>query len=186
VGGPDDEAPATGPPPVEEPRARAVLAEPGARFIDPCRRWEETAHLVIGLPRYVREEMPLHLDPTEWRTGFLAVHERELPPELYADLRENTPQAYLRDLHRVVKPFSATLEPVEGSRVVGGWAEALDEARAARVREPLPVVEPTTGAVREEQQRRRALLAERWQPAIPDDAERRKVTLYPDFSGEDE
>jgi len=47
----------------------------------------------------------MHLDPVAWGAGFLQVHERELPPELFADLREKTPQATLRDLYRPVQDF---------------------------------------------------------------------------------
>src|SRR5258708_7893443 len=53
-----------------------------------------------SLPRAIG--LRVHVEPEAWGAGYLAVHERELPPELYADLRELSPQALLRDLHRPV------------------------------------------------------------------------------------
>lgn len=161
-----------------EPRARDLLATPGAIRFDPSSRWEHALSVAPELPRFVKEEMPSWLEPADWGAGFLAVHEREPPPDLFSDLRQCVPQAYLRDLHRLVMGFAATLAPVEGSHRINAWDEALAEARAARVREPLPVIAPSVEAVREEQERRRALLAEVWKPILDDDAPRRQVAVW--------
>ncbi len=118
-------------------------------------------------------EPKLHLDPSAWGTGFLGVHEREgFPAELYRDLHELTPQSILRDLFRPVfqsvwHEREVRVELDEGGR------RALAEAHLAAVkREVVPRIEPTVREVVAEQARRRAFLAERWQPAMPDDAPR--------------
>jgi hypothetical protein len=111
-----------------------------------------------------------HLDPADWRAGFLrAERERDIPTELQSDLRENLPQALLRDLYRPVHEVGfVERELVEGTADRGGFA-AMREARAARRVAPLPRVESLTRAVREYQAWRRALVAERWQPYRRDD-----------------
>ena len=162
--------------------ARELFAEPAAWPLLPLAdRWERGRPLVAPreLPRYVRTEVKLTVDADRWRIGFLAVHERELGGELFASLREQVPQALLRDLHRPVREFFATPEVVEGSewrRVEAAYSELR---AAARFRPELPTVEPLTRAVREEQQRRRAFLDERWAPIKPDDAPRAGINFYP-------
>src|SRR4051812_2451632 len=44
--------------------------------------------------------LPFHLEASDWGAGFLAVHEIDLPHEVYSNLKENAPQALLRDLYR--------------------------------------------------------------------------------------
>jgi hypothetical protein len=181
---PPDEAPrdpAAELPGGDEPRAREIVGSPEARVLDPSRRWERPLAVEPALPRSLGAEPRIHVDPGAWGAGYLAVHERELPPELLADLRECVPQAHLRDLHRPVTSFHAELEPLGGGRPVAALDDAMAEARAARSREPLPVVEPGEAAMRTEQERRRALHAETWQPILPDDAERRPVVVFPSF-----
>ncbi|HEY2749580.1 MAG TPA: hypothetical protein VGL86_33400 [Polyangia bacterium] len=106
-----------------------------------------------------------HLDPADWRTGFLdARREREIPPALQADIHENMPQALLRDLYRPVHEERwIAREPIEGTGDRSG-AATMTEARAARRVPALPRIEPGARAVVEYLAWRRALLAERWQP----------------------
>jgi hypothetical protein len=172
---PDDDAPTA--PVDEEPRAWEVVRAPVAAVLDPARRWESVEWREPSLPRFVREAA-VHLEPLDWGAGFLSVTERELPPQLYADLHECTPQAQLRDLHRLVMEFHATPEPVEGSRLVNAWEEAFAEVQRALARDPIPTVERSADALRGELLRRRALLAEPWQPWLRDDEERRSVALW--------
>ncbi len=111
-----------------------------------------------------------HLDPAEWRTGFLRVErERDIPLQLTQDLHELMPQALLRDLHRPVRDAGwVARELVAGTGDRGGFM-ALTEARATRTARPeLPRVEPATRTLRAYQTWRRALYAERWQPLRPD------------------
>ena len=124
------------------------------------------------VPMRVRPAMATSLEPQVWGAGFLRVEERELPPQLHADLRLNAPQAFLRDLFRPVREFFAVLEPVEGTRLLGAWQEATQEARAARTRAEIPRIEPTPDEVAARQAWRRRFLAEPWTPFRPDDAPR--------------
>ena len=137
-------------------RCEAHVAR-GARLV---RDWSVPTNL--RAPR-------LHVDPADWRAGFLrAERERDIPMELQQDLRQNLPQALLRDLYRPVHEERwVAREPVEGTGDRGGFA-AMQEVRDARKLPALPRVEPLTRAVREYQQWRRALVAERWQPYKPD------------------
>jgi hypothetical protein len=107
----------------------------------------------------------LHLEPAEWGAGYLrADRERELPMQLSGDLRENMPQALLRDLYRpVYQERWIERETVEGTADRAGFG-AMREAREARVKPPLPRVESGLGAVRAYQTWRRDLLAEHWKP----------------------
>ena len=159
----------------DEPRARDVLAQ--ARF------WSLADEIVArqgrfppvrtyALPLYVNVEVKLNIDPVAWNTGFLAVHEADLPPELFADLRELTPQALLRDLHRPVKEFFVTPEVIEGTDLSYFLVRALRAARRARTLEARPQVSSLTRKVRDEQLRRRAFLATKWEPWKSDDAPR--------------
>ena len=106
----------------------------------------------------------LHLDPSDWGAGYLrAEREREVPMALSGDLRENMPQALLRDLYRPeYEERFVERERVEGSE--RGALPALREARQARQKPPLPRIASSLGAVREYQSWRRGLLAERWKP----------------------
>jgi hypothetical protein len=112
----------------------------------------------------------LHVDPADWRAGFLRVdRERDLPTELQDDLRQNMPQALLRDLYRPVREERwVERELVEGTGDRGGFA-AMQTVRDARKLEPPPRVESLTRVVREYQAWRRALVSDRWQPFRRDD-----------------
>ena len=94
--------------------------------------------------------------------------ERDIPVELQNDLRQNMPQALLRDLYRPVHEERwVEREVVEGTGDRGGVA-AMQAVRDARKVPELPRVEPIVRAVLEYQAWRRQLLAERWQPFRPD------------------
>jgi hypothetical protein len=155
------------------------------RILSACERYV-SARLVhdFSVELTTRREPKLHLDPEAWGTGFLAVREREgFPAELIRDLHEVTPQAILRDLYRPVR-VSQWFEREVRVELDEGGRRALAEARAAAVkREPLPRIEPTVRDVVAEQARRRAFLAERWQPAMADDAPRNPRPADPDPDG---
>ena len=164
-----------------EPRAREVVSSEGAPIFDVAARWETalTPQVALSLPLYVATTMPSHLDPADWGAGFLAVHERELPPQLFADLREVTPQALLRDLHRPVEEFRATPLELEGTRLVGRWTEGVEDLKKAKERQVLPLIESSLFDVQAEQVRRRALVEEDWKPLLDDEAPRKSIQLYP-------
>lgn len=158
----------------EEPRAREVIgAIADQRVIERAFRRASPPYRLPAPPR--SPGLRVHVEPEAWRAGFVRVDEREVPSELIADLRELTPQALLRDLHRPVLESvwherELIVEPLDhGGRAA--WAEL----RRERNREPLPRVPSTSAAIREEQLRRRAFLAERWQPTLPDDAPRKAI-----------
>lgn len=116
----------------------------------------------------------LHVEPEGWRAGYLSVRERELPPELFDDLAQRTPQATLRDLYRPVResvwyerePFVPDWDP--------GARRALAEAKAAFQIPPVPKVAPIVREVEAEQARRRAFITEPWKPHL-DDSEPRPL-----------
>ena len=125
-----------------------------------------------SMPTWVRPPR-LHLEPADWRTGFLrADREREIPFELTEDLRQTMPQALLRDLYRPVREERwVERELVEGSGRADGVA-VMQEVREARRPPPLVRVGSVLRAVREHQAWRRALVSEPWRPAKRDDEPR--------------
>jgi hypothetical protein len=128
-----------------------------------------------ALPTWLRVPR-LHLEPADWRTGFLQVREREIPWQLNEDLRQRVPQALLRDLHRPVMELGwIDRQPLVAIDRAG--IQGLADARAARQRPELPRLEPATRVVRAYQTFRRGLLAEKWEPLLADDEPRRPVNL---------
>lgn len=166
----------------DEPKARAALDALADRGL--LGAIERRARRIDPKPPEVRSLPPVktHLDPADWRAGFLVEpREYDLPLQLFDDLKELTPQSLLRDLYRPVyehrwfePEFHATLDP--------GGREAWREARRAQRRDPVPRVEPTARAVREELQRRRAWLREQWKPKYADDQQRPSVSVLHDPS----
>lgn len=157
---------------MSERTAPAWQAGVDARLIARCEAHVRRGEQLVrdwSVPTNLRAQKT-HLDPEDWRTGFLRVErERDIPVELQNDLHQNMPQALLRDLYRPVHEERwIAREIVEGTADRGGFG-AMHEARAARTIPPLPRVEPVTRVVREYQNWRRALVAERWQPFRRDD-----------------
>lgn len=141
-------------------------------------RWEDRRRLPTppSLPLALRPQ-PTRFDDVlhGWRAGYLGVRgEYDMPFELARDLKECVPQSVLRDLYRPVRSFF--VEPAThelGLLGVRAISAALQEARAALLREPIPVIEPTLLVLVGEQQRRRRFLATPWQTLRPDSAPRR-------------
>ena len=151
------------------------------------RRAQERLVHEYDVPLRIREPK-LYIDPAGWRTGFLAVRERDdFPTEMMNDLHELTPQSILRDLYRPVME-SVWHEREPRFAMDEGGRRALAEARAQAVRrERAPHIEPTARAVKEEMVRRRDFYAQRWQAAKPDDAPRdTRRTSMPDFDATDD
>jgi hypothetical protein len=108
-----------------------------------------------------------HLEPADWGTDFLrADRERDIPMQLTSDLRENMPQALLRDLYRPVYERGWIEREIHEGTADRGGLGAMREAREARQRVPLPRVESGLAVVRAYQTWRRALVAERWLPIL--------------------
>ncbi len=126
------------------------------------------------LPTYIGE-LPHHLDPVDWRTGFLQVHEGGPPPELREAMKEFTPQALLRDLYRSVRSEApVALDFVELPLDPGGRG-AMAELAAAKEREPLPKLLRMIDLVAELQADWRSFMRTPWAPHLPDDQPRREV-----------
>jgi hypothetical protein len=121
-----------------------------------------------SLPTILRAPK-LHVEPADWRTGFLRVEgERDIPVELQNDLRQNMPQALLRDLYRPVREERwVEREILDGTGDRGGL-QTIQSVRDARKLPELPRIEPSVRALIEHQAWRRSLLAERWKPFRPD------------------
>ena len=149
-----------------------------ASMIERCERHVRQAQRRGPRPLPERIKPPrLHLDPAQWRTGFLTVHERQTPYQLSEDLRQLSPQALLRDLHRPEIDLRwVAREPVEGTDRRQGL-EQLKELRGLRKKPELPRIEPVMRVMRAFQIFRRHLVEERWEPALPDEAPRRPLNV---------
>ncbi len=172
----------------EAPRYHTRAIDRLDESVDPAlQRWLfrwETSPLIREsppLPQYIREPT-IHLDPRRFYAGYLGVRDEvEIPHELRRDLKEQVPQALLRDLHRVVRgDIQFSREPMEPERDPGGTA-AYKAAKAAQRREPLPVIYPMVEVVIEAQARRRNFLSEPWKATLRDDEERRHNTIEGGF-----
>ena len=125
--------------------------------------------------------LPFHLDPTDWRTGFLEVYESGPPAGLSSMMKENAPQALLRDLYRPEYEVG-WLEPeilVEFDRA---GVKALKEARAAQKRDPIPHVKPLGQEVMQHARAWRKFVGDRWKPHLDDSQPRREVEVLHDPS----
>ena len=127
-----------------------------------------------SLPTYAGE-LPFHLDPTVWRTGFLSVEDGGAPLELREAMNELTPQALLRDLFR--PEFSQAPVPLDLQDLAldPGGRRAYAELRASLVREPVPVLPRSVHSLVEEREKWRGFLREPWQPFLRDDQPRKEV-----------
>jgi hypothetical protein len=155
----------------EEPRARTAVSElADERVLGRLFRRKGVRTRVTMPPP--PPTLELHVEPERWGAGFLRVREVDLPAELYRDLHELTPQALLRDLFRpvwreVLHERQELVPPRDPADQL-----ALRQLRESRRRAPLPRIEPSARAVSKEMLRRRAFVAERWQPHHADDADR--------------
>lgn len=160
-----------------EQRQERIRKDADPAVLARTARWEAGRGLprTRTLPQAIRPQST-HFDDVlhDWHTGYLGVRgEFEAPYDLTRDLKECVPQSVLRDLYRPVRSFS--VEPAHHELGLVGAdaiASTLKEAKAALVREPVPVIEPALAAVIEEQRRRRRLMATPWQTLRPDSAAR--------------
>ena len=137
-----------------------------------------------ALPLYVRE-LPFHLDPADWRAGFLEVSEGGPPMDVREGLREAVPQAQLRDLFRP----EYSKEPVSLDLIElpldPGARRAFAELRGQQQLEPIPYIPRSIDAIDERIVEHRAFVDEQWQPML-DDAEPRRevyVVIEPSLTG---
>jgi hypothetical protein len=126
-------------------------------------------------------ELPNHMDPSDWRAGYLKV--RELEPSDYwlTEMYEVSPQALLRDLYRPEREtFWCELE--RHPALDRGGAAAVAEARAAQQRDPIPVIQPLLGEVMGHRNSWRRFLRDQWKPLIDDEQPRKYVSVHRDPS----
>jgi hypothetical protein len=136
-----------------------------------------------SLPTYAGE-LPFHLDPAVWRTGFLSVEDGGAPLALREAMNELTPQSLLRDLFR--PEYSEAPVPLDLQELPldPGGRRAYAELHAALAREPVPVLPRSVHLLAEEREKWRTFLREPWQPFLRDDQPRKEVwvALEPSLS----
>jgi hypothetical protein len=166
--------------PDEPTTESAPQAVPVERVADPAllslvaRRLRPEIVRSHQLPTWAGE-LPNHLDPADWRAGFLAVHDGGPPPDVREALNEMTPQSHLRDLFRPEysrEPVPLDLHPLP---LDPGGRAAYAEVRASMRREPLPWVARSLDVLAELAAQRRNFLHTPWQPFLRDDEPRREV-----------
>jgi hypothetical protein len=166
--------------PSEQPFAKRVARLNqivDARALAQIGRWEQPfLRERPAPPLVVDQDPPLHVEAESWLRRSLDVHERHVGGEIMNDLRQCVPQALLRDIHRPVRPEGRPFPERPPPRDPAGIA-ALAEARAAQRFQRAEMIPLSVGAVRDEQARRRAWLAERWQPYYRDDEEHPPVQV---------
>lgn len=127
-----------------------------------------------ALPMYVRD-LPFHLDPVDWRAGFLEVSEGGPPMDIREGMREAVPQAQLRDLFRAeYSQEPVTLDLIELPLDPGG-KRAFAELRGQQRLDPIPFIPRSIDAVDERIVEHRAFIDGEWKPMLDDAAPRREV-----------
>ena len=164
----------------EEPRAHQNLeAVANPRLLDQIERWDRSARpFEVKIRTYFREPRLL-LERGGWRyKGHFEITEREFSGELTHDLMQRMPQAKLRDLFRPVMELGwhereSLVDPPDTAGL-----RAMADAKAAQQRQPVETLASLLAVVKQEQAKRRAWLAERWQPFLKDDEPRRELVPW--------
>ena len=120
-------------------------------------------------------ELPYHLDPIDWRTGFLEVHDGGPPMDIREGMRDCVPQAQLRDLFRPEysqEPVSLDLLELP---LDPGARRAFAELRGHQTLEPIPHIPRSIDAIQERIAERRVFIDEQWKPTLADSEPRREV-----------
>jgi hypothetical protein len=157
------------------PPTRRAMVEADPRLLELVeQRFRPDIARTHELPLFVGE-LPFHLDPVAWRTGFLEVSEGGPPLSIREGLLENVPQANLRDLFRPeYSQAPIALERHELSLDPGGFL-AMAELRAARTLEPPPRIDGLTRVLTDVRTEWNAFVRAPWKPYLPDEAPRRDV-----------
>ncbi len=168
-----------------EPKASATYQKLADKRLLAIRaKYDRIQPLEVTIQLVLKEPAD-HLSPESWNLYPTGVHERTFwMAELQGDLKEQTPQALLRDLHRVVRrdePYF--LEPVEGMSQRFPWADrtrSVDEMK----REPLPELRSSTVLVDEAGALRRQYYRDPWKPAKDDSEPRTVFSMQPAWGDE--
>jgi hypothetical protein len=125
-----------------------------------------------------RPPIKLHVEPEEWSYNRIGEpRERELFDRFRDELRQQTPQALLRDLHRPVHAVVVPHFEPRGQAFDFGGTAALAEAKAAARFERATPLPSMLQAVVAEQARRRSWLRVPWKPHYRDDQEHPRVAV---------
>ena len=161
----------------EKPWQAALSPELIARLEAHERR--EMLHELPLSRESTRPPIKLHVEPDGWSYSRIGSEprERERLESFTHELRQLTPQALLRDLHRPVHEVVVPHFEPRGEAVDFGGTAALKEAKAAGRFERAAPLPSLLQAVREEQARRRKWLRVPWQPYYRDDEEHPPVAV---------
>ncbi len=169
----------TSAPDASEEAPKQTLRERVVQAADPALVARLEARRDVDLIRtpptvtYLRE-MPTHLDPAVWRTGFLDVHEAPIPAAMWDMLHDPVPQALLRDLFRPVFSEPRAYHRME-TGLDPGARRAFELIQESQRREAPVTTETLSEAITRRQNEWRAFLREPWRPWLDDEAPRREV-----------
>jgi hypothetical protein len=131
----------------------------------------------VNLPTWARD-LPFHLEPSDWRAGYLSVHDYDLAPELHGDLKRCAPQALLRDLFRPEYNHHVWYDREPLVTIDWGGTQALRDAMAAKKLDPLPRLEPILREVQRRRDEWSRVMTERWKPILDDSEPRKEVLTF--------
>ena len=168
----------------DEPKRSAYREHCDPRLLARLDRYEQklpSRDYRIGSPaRPIRT----HLDPADWRAGFLAVRDGGRPDEIASCMYEQAPQALLRDLFRPVfelQPIDWRFRDSYGARAA---AESYRELKTIlHRRESVPRIEPSLAIWSRQRLNWLARMNVPWKPHRPDDAPRQYTSLIPYYTG---
>lgn len=137
-------------------------------------------HLRIPEPPELAIETSIaRFDIEAWRLNFLEIREWEIDEYLHDEMRERTPQALLRDLHRPVTEWPLALEPVDLGVDVGGL-KALESIHGImRARYGLDMEEHRLASIqgREQLDELQERLAAPWEDSYIPESERKSSKI---------
>ena len=131
-------------------------------------------------PPVLALETPLaSFDIHAWRLNFLGIREWEIDEDLYDDLRERTPQALLRDLHRPVTTWPLALESTDLGVDVGGLRSQASIRGTMQARYSICMDEYRLASVqgREQLEVLRDILETPWEESYIPESERKSTKI---------
>jgi hypothetical protein len=148
------------------------------RIIQGCEKHVLDGERLMRPPRIsLKIRAPkVHVQPEDWGAGYLKEpREWDRPPQLVSDLEHSSPQSLLRDLYRPVREVNwHRFEEIEGT-ARQPLAGVMEARKARMIVTAPPAVEPVVRTVIALLHWRIGMMAERWEPWLPDDAPRKKT-----------
>lgn len=169
------------PSPTEKTAGQALKQIADPILLNLGRRYERLQPATREVKLVLREPAD-HVTPEAWGLHPVEPQERMLwNTELMSDLKELTPQALLRDLHRPVRRDERPYyEPVANAEWGNGMREHVSGTTLMK-REPWPEVRSSVLAVEEADVQRRFYYTQPWQPAKKDSEPRSAFSQVPMF-----